>query len=277
MIPSRRSFLRKGIYTSVAIFAGGQLLSQQNWMDSGDGIISKPNLLRFLVASDGHYGQVGTNYQQNLDELIAHIKREHAIEPLDCCIINGDLVHDEKKYMPIVKQHLDQLPVPYYVTQGNHDQVSPEEWKTIWGTPVNHTAVIRNQVLLMATTSNEKGEYICADLDWLKTELDKYKNQSAIYIFIHITPEKWTSYGIQCDQFLQLLTEYKNIVAVFNGHDHDQDHFKIKNNIPFLFDGHYGGNWGLDYRGYRVVAFKENRQLHTFMMNPHLKLNEAYF
>jgi hypothetical protein len=27
---------------------------------------------------------------------------------------------------------------------------------------------------------------------------------------------------------------------VFNGHDHDEDGIKTKNNIPFIFDAHFG-------------------------------------
>ena len=26
---------------------------------------------------------------------------------------------------------------------------------------------------------------------------------------------------------------------------------KLKNNVPFIFDAHFGGNWGTAYRGYQ--------------------------
>ena len=45
--------------------------------------------------------------------------------------------------------------------------------------------------------------------------------------------------------------------AVFNGHDHDHDDIKTDAGLPYLFDAHYGGHWGTDYRGFRLVEVGE--------------------
>jgi hypothetical protein len=46
--------------------------------------------------------------------------------------------------------------------------------------------------------------------------------------------------------------------------------------IPFLFDGHFGGSWGTDYQGFRVVELLEDNSIRSFIMNPLVKLNDFY-
>jgi len=74
-----------------------------------------------------------------------------------------------------------------------------------------------------------------------------------------------------------LLAKYKNVRAVFNGHDHDEEGIKMKNDIPFVFDAHFGGSWGTAYRGFRVVELLKDNTLRTYIMNPLEKINEASF
>ena len=129
----------------------------------------------------------------------------------------------------------------------------------------------------MATTSNEKGEYVCPNITWMKEMLNNYKKAENIFIFIHITPVKWTKHGIDCPDFIELLKEYPNVRLVCNGHDHDQDDLKVKNSIPYLFDGHVGGSWGTDYRGFRMVELLKDNSIATYMLNPTDKIKEHLF
>jgi hypothetical protein len=64
---------------------------------------------------------------------------------------------------------------------------------------------------------------------------------------------------------------------VFHGHEHDQDGATMKGNVPFLFDAHIGGNWGTDYKGFRVVELMDDGSMITYMMNPGEKLNELRY
>lgn len=272
----RRGFLKTTLLSSFGTFAGGQLLGKENWLENIN-IAKQPNLLRFIVASDGHYGQPNTDYKIFHQVFIDQVNDIHAHNPLDFCVINGDVIHDNPIFLKEARSVFNQLKIPFYVTQGNHDRCTPAVWEETWGIPLNHAVEVKDQVLLLATTSNEKGEYLCADLNWFQEQLEKYKDKKAIFIFLHITPEKWTDNGVSCESLHALFARHKNIVAVFNGHDHDQDHFRYKNNIPFLFDGHLGGNWGVNYRGFRLVEYKENRRLYTCIMNPSVRINEAYF
>ena len=94
-------------------------------------------VLRFAVASDGHYGQPKTEYRQYFAELVNAINREHEKARFDFCVINGDIVHDDKSLFPEAKQALDGLAPPYFVSQGNHDHVNGAEWEAIWKMPLN--------------------------------------------------------------------------------------------------------------------------------------------
>ena len=75
-------------------------------------------------------------------------------------------------------------------------------------------------------------------------------------------------------EFFELISRYKNVKAVFNGHDHDQDNIKMKGTIPFIFDSHVGGNWGTAYRGFRIVELRKDNSLLTYVLNPSEKINE---
>ncbi|MFB9863598.1 metallophosphoesterase family protein [Rufibacter immobilis] len=109
-------------------------------------------------------------------------------------------------------------------------------------------------------------------------KLEQYKQAKNIFIFLHITPVKWTSGAVDCPEFQQLLLKYPNVRAVFNGHDHEQDSIKLlENKIPFMFDGHIGGSWGTYYKGFRVVELKEDNSLVTYLMDPLQKKNQATF
>jgi hypothetical protein len=268
----RRDFLK---ITSpiVVLLANGKLVKAgESLLDELD---KKKIRLRFAVASDGHYGQPGTEYEKFFSTLVSRINEEHAKKAFDFCVINGDIVHDDKTHFPAAKKALDLLLPKYYVSQGNHDHVTAEEWESIWKMPVNLDFRIRKDAFLVGTTSNEKGTYLCPDLDWLEKKLEEYRKQQNVFVFIHINPAKLTKYAVDCPALFELFAKYKNVRAVFNGHDHDEEGIKIKNDIPFIFDAHFGGNWGTAYRGFRVVELMNDNTLLTYVLDPWARINEA--
>ncbi|MEO5889279.1 MAG: metallophosphoesterase [Ferruginibacter sp.] len=231
--------------------------------------------LRFVIASDGHYGQKGTDYEKYFETVVNRINEEHVKNPFAFCMINGDIIHDDKMLYPAAKSALDKLKLKYYVSQGNHDHVNPGEWETIWQIPVNFDFSIGENSFLIATTSDETGTYLCPDINWITNKLEQYQPQKNVLVFIHINPGKLTENAVDCTALFELFAKHKNVRAVFNGHDHDQDGIKIKNDLPFIFDAHFGGNWGTPYRGFRVVELMADNSILTYIMNPSEKINEA--
>ena len=266
----RRKFLKQGS-AALLVLGSGKIIRLQNAYEKWNA--AKP-ILRFVVASDGHYGQKDTEYVKFFSELTRKINLWHAEDPFDFCVINGDIIHDDERYFHNAKKALDALTVKYYVSQGNHDHCSAANWEELWKMPVNLDFKIKKNSFLIGTTSNEKGTYLPPDINWFTKKLDEHKDQQNIFIFVHINPVKQTKHAVDSPEFLELLSKYKNVRAVFNGHDHDTDDIKMKNDIPFIFDAHFGGNWGTDYRGFRVVELRRDNSLFTYILNPSDKLNE---
>ena len=268
----RKEFLR----LSVPAFL---LLANGNIVKANDYFLSEEHRrkvkLRFVVASDGHYGQPKTDYENYFATVVTRINEEHKKNPFAFCVINGDIIHDDKKHFPAAKKALDALHPKYYVSQGNHDHVTAEEWEAIWSMPVNLDFTIKKNSFLVATTSNEKGTYLCPDLAWFQQKLEEHKKQENIFIFIHINPGKLTKHAVDCPELFELFAKHKNIRAIFNGHDHDEEGIKTRDDIPFVFDAHFGGSWGTDYRGFRIVELMKDNSVFTYIMNPVEKINEA--
>ena len=268
----RKEFLR---ITAPAflLLANGKIVKAQNYLLAEQE--RRKVRLRFVVASDGHYGQPETDYENYFATVVSQINEENEKKSFSFCVINGDIIHDDKQFYPAAKKTLDNLRMKYYVSQGNHDHVTPQEWEAIWSLPLNYDFSHGKNSFLIGTTSNENGEYLCPDIKWFSEKLEEYKNQHNIFIFIHINPGKQTKNAVDCPELFELFAKHKNIRAVFNGHDHDEEGIKMKNDIPFVFDAHFGGNWGTAYRGFRVVEILKDNSGLTYIMNPTEKINEA--
>lgn len=270
---NRRDFIR-AVSSASLVLAGGSVINIAPAAAAG---LSKNAVLRFAIASDGHYGEKGTEFDSYYETLVKQVSAFHKTSELDFCVVNGDIIHDEKDFLIPAKDHLEHLPLKYYVTKGNHDRVSDAYWNEVWGMPVNHDVILKKNTFLLATTSNEKGEYLSPDLKWMQAQLDAHKEQENVFIFIHIPQGKWTANAIETPAFFELLKRYKNVRAVFHGHEHDKDGVTMQDNIPFMFDSHFGGSWGTTYKGFRVVELAKDNSFVTYIMNPTEKINQATF
>lgn len=224
--------------------------------------------LRFAVASDGHFGQPGTEYEKFHQDLIGWLNLEKIQKGLDFTILNGDLIHNDPTLYYDLKNTLKRFSMPYYATRGNHDMVGRDVWQSTFGYPTNHSFSKDEYAFILVDTSNEKGEYVCPDAVWLEQELAKHSAKKGVFVFMHITPAKWTTHGIDCPDIRGLLEKTPNVNAIFHGHDHDQDGVKSSGGKPYLFDGHFGGSWGTHYKGYRIVEINYDNSWTTYQYNP---------
>jgi hypothetical protein len=96
---NRRQFLKLTFKTAVVISAGNVL---QSFTASKFTFPPKSDIsLRFAIASDGHYGQEGTEYVALHDEMVAWINAEQKARGIDFTVINGDLFHDNNAMLPL--------------------------------------------------------------------------------------------------------------------------------------------------------------------------------
>ena len=265
---SRRRFIQQISLATLAVMGGPlQRLTGQEVADLQDQV-----LCRFAVASDIHYGQPNTSYREMTQTILKQLNRFHNEFPLSFCVFNGDLIHDDSSFLSQLKNEFMQLGMDWYVTRGNHDLVDGKMWIDTFGYPLNHTVQQQQATLILADTSNQKGEYLSPNLEWLKQQLDRSSKSKHVFLFLHIPQAPWTKNSVDTPAFFDLVRKYPNIRAVFHGHEHDQDGIRTEAAIPYIFDAHVGGNWGTPYRGFRVVEILKNNNLVSYMMNPTEKI-----
>ncbi|TXE13266.1 metallophosphoesterase family protein [Algoriphagus aquimarinus] len=219
-------------------------------------------VFKFVTASDGHFGQADTDFKASHQNLIQAIKRESDV---DLVVFNGDLIHDDPVFMPEVKKVYDQLlPLNYYVVKGNHDKVSDARWLEIWGQASNTFFTVKDDYgMIILNSSNEAGDYLCVDVDFLQTALSKTQSLKQVFLFIHISQKDWTRHGVDCQGVLDLIASYPNVKATFHGHDHDVDGIIWNQKKPYFWSGHFGGSWGNPFPSYRICEVDEQGKTRT--------------
>lgn len=252
----RRPFLKKiSLLTSMT--------SLMPFLNYGKMDFPEKTKLKFIIASDGHYGQPNTPFETIHQTLIKAIQEE---EGVDFVVFNGDLIHDEPKWMPEVKKVYDIIGLPYYPVKGNHDRISETSWEEIWGIPADHSFIVKEQYgMIIANSSNEAGDYLCVNVDFLRSSLESFKELPFVFVFIHISQNDWTLHGISCQEVLETLAAYPNVRAIFHGHDHDVNGIMRSRKKPYLWTGHFGGNWGSPLPGYRVCEVGEDGKVITYL------------
>ncbi|MDQ1142661.1 metallophosphoesterase family protein [Pedobacter agri] len=276
MAPSRRNFIKETV--SSLLLAGIS--------SSAAGIVEHAlpdeNLkvrLRFAIASDGHYGQPGTDYKTDHDNLIRWLNQTHEKTPLDFVIINGDLVHDQPGLLiEVKKDYYDRLKIPFYAIPGNHDHADTAHWMSVFGYEDNFSFEKSGVGFVLANTSNTEGNYLAPDNQFLKMELDKFKSLTTVFVILHIPPHIWVPQNpfVESEATISLLHSYSNVKAVFHGHDHSLDAVFYTGKLPHFFDSHIGGNWGTAYKGFRIVEVGLDEKIYTRQINAsnHPILNE---
>lgn len=228
--------------------------------------------LRFALVSDGHYAQPGTDSDTLYSNMVKWMHKEHQDNHLDFIIVNGDLVHNRPDLLPKVKStYLDKFPVPYHTIPGNHDFADAKVWKSVFGYEDKYTVDKGDIGLVFANTADTKGGYVCPDANFLKASFEEFKSKKIVFVVLHIPPHVWLpeekSIFVECPEIITLLHSYPNVKAVFHGHDHSLDGVRYTDKLPHLFDSHFGGNWGTEYKGYRVVEVTDDNQINTYQVN----------
>ncbi|EHQ28992.1 metallophosphoesterase family protein [Mucilaginibacter paludis] len=270
---NRRGFIKSGIIGVAGINLLPAVNSFAKAIDHDQLLVAGGKFkLRFALVSDGHYGQPGTEYDAFYTRMVDWMNKEHQNSQLDFVIVNGDLVHNRPDLLGKVKEtYLDKLPVPYYTIPGNHDFADGAIWKRVFGYDDKYTVDKGEIGFVFANTANTKGEYVCPDYDFLKRSLDAFKSKSMVFVILHIAPHQWLpeekNIFLDCPQIVELLHAYPNVKAAFHGHDHSLDGVRYTGKLPHLFDSHFGGNWGTEYKGYRIVEVGNDNQIYTYQVN----------
>ncbi len=205
---------------------------------------------RYLFISDIHYAPVeqwgyinrvtyrGYSNDERMEHMCANIEAEYNERGLDAIFILGDLTiddppfrGDEHNYLDdLYEKYLDplseKLGIPIIATGGNHDGYDNAYWKQITGN--DRQCVWENEktgdvVLILDTFDPTTGEnaygsgisHSGIDEDWLKTQLDKYKDRKNVFICSHYLANR-----TDLKSLATLAEEYPNITAMFDAHSH---------------------------------------------------------
>lgn len=262
---SRRHFIGQTIRAAMVISAGNLLQS----FAPGTFELPDPSKvrLRFALASDGHYGQPKTEFEATHNTMVQWLNKEKENRGLDFTVVNGDLFHDDPAHFAPMHKTWSGLTMPWYVSHGNHDKIEEATWQSTFNYGWHHAFEVGNCGFIILNTADINGKYICPDLKFTAEQLKKFENKKHLFVFMHITPFKWTDNGIECPELTAMFAKQSNLRGIFHGHDHDQDGVKEDNGKHYFFDGHVGGSWGKPYYGYRIVEVLKNGEILTYQMN----------
>jgi 3',5'-cyclic AMP phosphodiesterase CpdA len=267
---------REFIETSIAGVAAITFLPSVNVFGAEtDSRLLAKSKLRFAIASDGHYGQEKTDFIANYKNMIRWLNDDHDKNHLDFVIVNGDLVHNRPDLLPVVKtNYLDKLKVPYHTIPGNHDYADAKIWKQVFGYEDKYTIEHGDIAFVLANTADTNGDYVCPDNTFIKASLDQFADKKIVFVVLHIPPIQWLESEkggfLDCPETVKLLHAYPNVKAAFHGHDHLLDGVRYTGKLPHLFDAHIGGDWGTNYKGYRIVEINDANEIYTYQVNASL-------
>src|SRR5690606_35114947 len=88
--------------------------------------------------------------------------------------------------LPMVKQKLDEVGVPYYVSHGNHDHASEAFWQSLWGHGRNTDFELGEYAFLLLNSADEIGARLPVDDQLLKQKLDQYSHKKGVLLVTHV-------------------------------------------------------------------------------------------
>ena len=213
----------------------------------------------------------GATNAQRMQLLCDSIEQEHKLRGLDGILVLGDLSTDDwysgvnsswltdyycyNVYRDYLKPLADRLGIDIRVIAGNHDSyyngsagdsAAKLTWNGFFGYDRQYTYVDGDNVFIMidnfggnvdaddAEGAGNGSEWRETDTAWLKTQLDLYASKKNIFLCSH-------EFGECSDAMKNLLANYTNVVALFEGHTHHFSGSSLfgKTGLPLLNTGNF--------------------------------------
>jgi hypothetical protein len=238
---------RQFALTSASLIAGASLCTLPNAHAAQDDL-SEDAILRFLIISDTHWGGYDDWRPERKEATIEAINKACAAHKTDFVLLNGDIIHhDPDNQIPEFQPDLKRFTVPIYMTHGNHDIMTDDQFIGFIGHPKDHHFTIRVHprqyyaFILLDTYSappqvaygNHSQGHICPNQAFLKEALDKYQDAAHVFIFAHRCPTD----NVNCGDWLEWVRSRERISS-FYGHAHTRwDSRNIQGKI-----NHFGGH-----------------------------------
>lgn len=198
--------------------------------------------LRVIISSDIHCTNLQEWYNVRFRTRIQHwvdtILAEHAENPIDLLIINGDISldywisggsvvkygKDRATSQIFINEYLSQLPdeIPVFIIPGNHEQYSNEDWLSLTGNNRQGYMFVGGRLFICLDTFggeldpdyHHDGVYTGVDMDYVKGLLETYPDCDVYLVAHHFDTAKESA------AFRKLLKENDRIKGLFSGHTH---------------------------------------------------------
>ena len=198
--------------------------------------------LRVIISSDIHCTNLqewyNVRFRNRMQHWVDTILKEHAENPIDLLIINGDISldywinggsvltygEDRATAKIFINNYLSQLPeeIPVYVLPGNHEQYSNEDWLALTGNNRQGYMFVGGKLFIcldnfageLDPTYNHDGVYTGTDVAYVNELMETYPDCDVYLIAHHFDTTKESA------AFRKLLKENDRIKGLFSGHTH---------------------------------------------------------
>ena len=139
-----------------------------------------------MVASDGHWGQAGTDWARHYADFVAAVNAVDARTPLDFVALVGDLTNEDADLLPEVKRALGGLRAPLIATRGNNDFGTKKQWRAVFGADPDTVTSLAGNLFVLADTTDGHGSKDCPDARWIERQLAAHPDAAHALSLIHI-------------------------------------------------------------------------------------------
>ena len=286
------------IFLSIVVVLGGYFVSSERSFDERGRVAEKKKddeVIRFAVAGDGHYGAngpSGVDYVERHRRMIDWLNTEAADSGLDFVVFNGDLVNDDVKFIPLVKEWYDKLHVPYYVVHGNHDMGDWDKWEEFWGTGYDFDFEYKGYGFVCLGTGYENRRKHYSDRYWnydFLVERSQYyiKQNKPVFVITHISFDHNAYggnddgvYGPEAQKYHDYIRSQPLIEAGIFSHRHNRRGVRNYDNQVYFYTGPFAHRpaYNEARHGYRVFEIStETGQFRSYFVDGLTKAKEKMY
>ncbi|CDE06161.1 metallophosphoesterase [Anaerotruncus sp. CAG:390] len=193
---------------------------------------------RIIIASDAHFCHIdwyGVPTRERIERMARDLNAEYERDPYEFILFLGDYSLDHWKWLikgsylargicnttDFINTCCCDLPTPYYMIAGNHEQYGDAKWREITGFPRSFTVECGNYVFILwdsygadlDPTEHSDGTYTPMDIEGMRKIMNSYPGKKFILCSHHVYITKESS---ELGNFLA----DPDILCLFAGHNH---------------------------------------------------------
>ncbi|MCH2203310.1 MAG: metallophosphoesterase [Fuerstiella sp.] len=239
----RRLFLRNGSLLLLSGVAGPGLSDQRETVSTENPVV------RFAMITDLHYAdkdRAGTRHYRETIAKLAQAAKQFQTEKPDFLATLGDLidaaeeVETELGYLKRITREMDKIKLPKHYVLGNHcvDTLTKGEFLAGTGQSKSYYSFDRKGIHFVVLDACFRSDGVAyqrknfdwtdpnieeREVEWLKQDLASTHKKTIV--LVHQRLDVAGPYGIKnANQVRKILEDSGKVLAVFQGHSHENEH-----------------------------------------------------